>query len=290
MAKIGIENIKETRLVKIAEERTHESGDIHPLVRDMYVEKAYLQKPNNGLMSSFPKIEVEETSDGAVVIATIAPTRYLIGEAMRDVMKKGTATLDMVPQLSPDMANVSVVCPVKVDGGYALVAQIKGEKVLGGGAIHAGISAGNIDGKYVREDADPMIRALKKEILGELGIDASALEPSAFAYMVDERETGQVNFAAVAQGQNLSQILEAFGRITTPKMFDGKPEVEGLAIIPFGAQLGASGKLETLCYIPGKQGLTKHRQEREVRPYTQAWLNHLARPENQKKLLEKAGF
>ena len=313
MAKIGIENIAEIQLKVLKDERTYNSDSIHELVRKIYEEKGYDSAPKsrkeadelgvknfNGLMSSFVSIEVTPQEVGNLVIATIAPTRYLVGQAMRDVMKEAKEnniiyTPEVIVDLSPDMANVSLVAPVKINGEYFLLSQIKG-RALGSGQVHTGLVAGNINAKYLRYD-NPLVATLQNECSEEIGMDLSSLNPSSFVYMVDERETGQVNFAAVAQNVDLDKVLENYEKLTKPKLTEEKKlEVMGLATLPVKGLVltpledGSNGLKGVICYFPTKDGLEKKVEDRGVRPYTQATIDYLSKKENVKFLLEKAGI
>ena len=314
MAKIGIENIREVRLTVVPTERRFDSeGDlaVHPLVAAAYVEKGYNQKPKsaeearergekgfNGLMSSFSRIAVIPEGAGVLVDATIAPTRYLLGQALRDLEKEGKYLPDVVPQMSPDMANVSLVVPVCVDGENFLVAQIKG-KVLGSGEIHAGMVAGNVDARYLME-SDPLVATLQSECSEEVGMDLSKLDPTSALYLVDERETGQVNIAYLARGADHAAILHAYDMSVKTKLPAGQAlEVMGLAQLPVAGlalvplEGGRNGLKGITCFFPAGDpslGLVTTVEDRGVRPYTTATLEYLSKPKNVRFLLEKAGF
>ncbi len=311
MAKIIVKNIETLMLNVLPMERTPTSkGDlaIHPFVAAKYREKGYDTKPTspteadargeksfNGLMSSLPAIRVYPSEGNTVIVADIAPTRYLIGEALRDLAKSGIYTSEDIKEMSPNMVGVSLVVPVKIKSQYFLLSQIKG-KALGSGQIHAALVAGNIDAEYLQYE-NPLTIALQKESSEELGMDLSSLDPTSIVYIVDEKETGQINFAYVAKNANAINILTAYERNVTPKILKGEElEVMALAKLPVaGIALvhlsdGSSGLKDVLCYHPTAQGLTKVVEDRGVRPYTQATIDYLSKPENVKFLLEKAGF
>jgi len=312
MAKITIENIARINLSVVPEERKFgTSGElaVNPLVRMMYIDKGYDDKPKskeernarglrggwNGLMSSFPKIEANYENGENVVNATIAPTRYLVGQAMRDLMDTAGSvfTQKEIQEMSPDMAGVSLVVPVKLEGEYFLMSQIKGD-ALGSGQISAGLVAGRIDAKYLNH-SDPLAATLHNECSEEVGMDLSCLDPTSVIYMVDERETGQVNFAYVARNADAESILHAYEASVKGKIPAGKKlEVSGLANLPVSGialtALEGNTVRDITCFIPTEHGLEREVQDRQVRPYTQAVLDYLYKPENLKFLLEKAGF
>ncbi len=309
MAKIGIQNISDVKLNAIPVERTVDSeGDLAfaPEIKEMYTKKGYDVAPKsrqeadargirdfNGLMSSFTRIFVYRSGGQTIVAADIAPTRYLLGQAMRDyVAAHPDLSAEDVQRTSPDMANVSLVCPVKKEGKYFLLSQIKG-KALGSGEIHAGIVAGNVKGKHVLQEGNPLIRSLQDECSEELGMDLSHLDSTSFVYMVDERETGQINFASVVRQADANKIFEAYEANTKRKLPKDQLEVmalamlpiAGFALIPLEKGVGLEG---ILCYHPTVEGLKEVRETRRVRPYTQATLDYLR--ENAGFLLNKAGF
>jgi hypothetical protein len=311
MVKIGIENIGNIKLEVLSEERTFDGElPLHSAVRQKYEDKEYHNKPKsseeasekgeshfNGLMSSFTCLSVSNSGGEVVVFGDIAPTRYLIGQAMRDyVAEIEQPSSDYIRELSPDMANVSLIAPVRHKGGYFILSQIKG-KALGSGQIHAGIVAGNIDAKYLSYE-DPMTATLKNECSEEIGLDLNSLDSTSFCFMVDERITGQINFASIANGIDMSQVLGSYEIITKNKLMDGgKLEVKALASLPVAGlalvplEDGSNGIKDIECYFPVlNKGLESRIEDRNVRPYTEAVLNYLHKPENVKFLLEKAGF
>lgn len=312
MAKIGIENIQEIKLNVLPFERRFDSqGDLvmPPLVAEMYLKQKYDEKPKskeeakakgeksfNGLMSSFPRLCVYPQEGKNFVVADIAPTCYLVGQAMRDfVSANPSLSPEEIKKLSPDMANVSLVVPVKIAGNYFLMSQIKG-KALGSGEIHAALVAGNVDAQYLSE-ADPLTATLRGECSEEVGMDLTSLDPTSVVYMVDERETGQVNFAYVARNSDAQMILGAYEASVREKLPKGERlEVMALAELPVGGialvplESGSPGLKNITCFFPTEKGLEEKVEGRGVRPYTQAALDYLSKPENVKFLLEKAGF
>ncbi|MBI4147884.1 hypothetical protein HY490_01200 [Candidatus Woesearchaeota archaeon] len=311
MATIGIESIREIRLNVVPAERRFDSCDdlaVHEHVRDAYQSKKYDGEPKskdeadaqgkksfNGLMSSFSRICTYPSDQGTVVIADIAPTRYLISQAMRDVVKASPGlSKEEIQDMSPDMANVSLVTPVKSNNQYFLLSQIKG-KALGSGEIHAALVAGNIDAGYLKSK-NPLAAALREECSEELGMDLSTLDHTSAVYMVDERETGQVNFAFVARNADADRIFDAYEASTKAKLAQKESlEVMALSLLPVaGIALvpleGAGRGVNVRCYVPSEKGLLWVTETRGLRPYTQATLEYLTDQKNVRFLLEKAGF
>jgi len=315
MAKIGIENIHEIRLTSLTDERTSDHASIAPEVTAMYAEKgsdaaprtedealAIGQKNYNALKSSFTEIKVVQEGGNTIVEATIAPTRYLVGAAMRNIVEAHgleNITEADIQRMSPDMANVSLLVPVKHEGQWYMLAQIKGSieagDVLGSGAIHTGLIAGNVEGEYVlQQDGNPLLRSLYKETWEEMGIDFNQLDTTSFVYLVDERETGQVNFAAVARNADMDQILSAYEADCKTKLAEGrKLEAAGLALVPVeGAHLVPFKGQQILegitVYKPRESGLEIVTEDRKVRPYTEGTVAYLNDKRNVASLLEKA--
>lgn len=330
MANIGIENIREVQLTVDRDERTFDSETIHPLVREMYLRKGFDRHPKdkaerdtfntsirqgnlslkdalkdadkkplfkgwNGLMSSCSSIQTEYTDQGNVVKVTIAPTRYLLREAMEAVWMTGSYSPEQTAAMSPDMVGTSLVVPVKVEGQYYILSQIKGD-ALGSGQIHTGLVAGGVDAKLL-SGRDPLLASLRQETLEEMGINLNDLDHGSFVYMVDERETGQVNFAALAKNADYQFILQRYEADTKRRIAAGeKLEVSALANLPvYGIALvplenGKLGIRNIQCFFPTEHGLERKIDDREIRPYTQATIDYLSKAENVRFMLEKAGF
>lgn len=174
MARIKIANIADVCVSRIPYERTYDDPTIDNRVRKMYIKKGYGKRPKtpeeakaigqtnyNGLSSSFPSIRTYG-SNRIVVAVDIMPTRYLIGQAMRDLVKEEQLSLEDILAMSPNMAGVSIIVPVKYKNEYCIIAQVKG-KALGSGQVHGAAAAGNVSGKYVMEKGNPLIRSLKDE-------------------------------------------------------------------------------------------------------------------------------
>ncbi len=111
MSKVLFENISEIKLNVIPFERTPDSKgslSIDERVAKVYIQKRYNLVPKteeeadarglktfNGLMSSFPDIKSYSDGNSNIIVGDIAPTRYLIGQAMRDIMKEETLSLNL---------------------------------------------------------------------------------------------------------------------------------------------------------------------------------------------------
>jgi hypothetical protein len=311
MARILVPNISDLKVSVIPIERTVDSiGDlaIDERVSKMYNEKHYDlvpksseeaelrgQKNFNGLMSSFPRISVYHSDGSNIVSCDIAPTRYLMGEAMRDCIKQTPYSLNEINAMSPNMANVSVIAPFKKDGKYYLLSQIKG-KALGSGQIHTGLVAGNVDAKYLYAN-NPLVEALRNECSEELGMDLSYLNSSSFVFLVDERETGQVNFASVASHVDFDAIMSSYESLTRRKLAQNQAlEVMALSTLPIAGlamtrlENGPGKEMQVTCYKPGSDGLVEVVENRGLRPYTYATIEFLSDSRNARFLLEKAGI
>ena len=311
MAKISIENIEDISLNVIPHERSFDSVEgfvLDKRVREMYEKKQYDLQPKskkeaeergikhfNGLVSSATNIHVYPANGKNFVTLDLAPTRYLIGQAMRDCVAESSYSQEEILKMSPDMTGVSLIVPIKIDGKYFLLSQIKG-KALGSGQVHTGLVAGNVDAKYLNEP-NPLVATLKHECSEELGLDLSYMNSTSFIFLVDERETGQINFASVARNPDVDKILGSYEAMTINKLRqDESLEVMALTRLPIaGIALmplkdGSSGVKDIKCYKPSRDGLIESLEDRNVRPYTAATIDYLSKKENVRFLLDKAGF
>lgn len=310
MAKIEIKNIDRILLNVLPFERRFDSqGDlaVNSLIREVYERKGYHSAPKspeeaaargiknfNGLMTSSVRISCYCSGSETIVAADLAPARYLLGQAMRDYVKENPSlSEEEIRKLSPDLTNVSLIAPVKFRDQYFLLSQIKG-KALGSGEIHAGLVAGNIDAGYLSE-SDPLTATLQGECSEELGMDLSYLDTTSFIFLMDERETGQINFASVAKTTDINKVLNAYDCNTRTKLPKEQLEVMALSMLPIGGIAlvpleKGQGVQDLVCFHPSLDGLKEVKETRGVRPYTQATLDYLAQSENTKFLLEKAGF
>jgi hypothetical protein len=312
MASILIENIDELKHTVLPFERRYDSqGDLalDEKVSEMYQRKQYHLLPKtseeakargakgfNGLMSSAVELHSYVQDGQTIVAVTLAPTRYMIGQAFRDCVKEGRYAPSEIPTASTDMANVSLIAPVKMDGKYYLLSQIKG-KALGSGELHTGLVAGNIDAKYLSYP-NPLIATLQNECSEELGLDLSFIDSTSFIFLVDERETGQINFASVARNADISQILSSYEAMTKRKLQNNEAlevmalanlPIAGLALIPL--EDNAPGVKGIKCYKPTNQGLVETIEDRKVRPYTAATVDYLTKSnKNVDFILNKAGY
>jgi hypothetical protein len=224
----------------------------------------------------------------------------LLGRALQDVLKEAEKkgceySYEEIGFMSPMIANVSLIVPVKINGEYFLVSQIKG-KAVGSGQVLGALVAGGVDCKDLKYK-DPLVKALNNECFEEIGLDLSCLNSSSFVYMVDERELGSVNFSAIAERADLTKILGSYEKITKEKLSVGeelevmalsKFRISGFTLVPL--EDGSQWLKDVICYFPTKKGLVKKTENRAVRPYTQATLDYISKPENVRFLLEKAGF
>jgi hypothetical protein len=312
MANILVENIDEIKHVVLPFERRFDSqGDLalDNKVSEMYQKKQYHLMPKtdeearargaknfNGLMTSAVELHSYIQDGQTIVSVTLAPTRYMVGQAFRDCVKEGHYASDEIQTASPDMANVSLIVPIKMNGSYYLLSQIKG-KALGSGELHTGLVAGNVDAKYLSAP-NPFIATLQNECSEELGLNLSYMDSTSFIYLVNERETGQINFASVARNADVNKILQAYESMTKQKLQKNEDlEVMALANLPIaGLALtpleGGSPEVKgVICYKPSKDGLVTIVEDRKVRPYTAATVDYMKKSDqNQRFLLNKAGY
>jgi|GEM_PF-3828998 len=325
MKRVLVGNISEVNLNIIPFERLYNAGGdffIDERVSRMYKRKGYDAAPKteaeadergvknfNGLMSSFTRpFGKYPTDSGTIVTADIAPTRYLIGQAWRDLKKEGEVGEDELQGISPRMANVSILVPIRYKGRFHLVSQIKG-KALGSGEILASPSAGNVDATYLWKclqpqkytDADvpkdPLTAALKGEISEEVGMDLRDLDSTSFTLAIDDG-AGGINMCSIARNADLTGILHSYEGMTRRKLAGGEKlevaalsllKVGGIALVPIEG--GRRAANEVVCFYPTSDGLTEKVEDiRTVRPYTEAIFEYLEDMDSFRFFMEKAGL
>ena len=311
MAKIIVSDIYDLHYLVLPYERdenaTRELG-LDPRLVKIYKKNGYNLEPQtqedanklgknhfNGLQSSISHLSLSEIDNKKIVAVHLAPIRYLYSQAMKDFTNENPdATEETINEVSPALANVSLLVPVKVNGKYYLLGQIKG-KAVGSGQIQAALVAGGVNADDLRE-GNPFVNALRHEVSEEVGLDLSYLNSSSFIYVVDEREIGNLNFAAIARGQKLESILTAYESLTKNELEMGNNlevmalsqlDMAGLSLLPVEGKSQLEG---VLSYIPSKDGLTPRIETRVVRPYTEAVVNWLKGTGHISSLLKKAGF
>ncbi len=198
--------------------------------------------------------------------------------------------------MSPNMANVSLITPVKYKGEYFFVSQIKG-KALGSGEIHVAPIAGNVDAKYIFQDyKDPLTLTLKNECSEEIGLDLSYLNSTSFVCGLDDGAAG-INFVSVSQNVKLDSILESYSALSKQKLIKNEElelkalsllKISGLTLIPL--ENNRKEILNAICFYPSENGLIQKIENKTVRPYAEAISEYISKPENVTFLLEKAGF
>lgn len=264
---------------------------VNKLLAETYTDQGYDKVPKtkeeakggsfNGEMASFTSIQI--CPDG-VIEAEIMSTRYLFRDATIDIAKKYG---DYVArEVGIRMAHVSFIAVDIFEGQPVIIAQLKGDAV-GKGQIHAGLVAGAITKKHLAT-TDPLHEALKERLREEMGLDINLLpQPPKSRLMVGEEENGFVNIVAVGH-MGFEEIKKSY-----LKSIEGKPlekrQVSGLALIPIhnassikeGAQVFYPDEKGGGYWKPCKKGL---------RPYTNAILDFLEKPENQEWLIEQAGL
>jgi hypothetical protein len=311
MAKVTISNISDIKLNVIDTERTQISqGDLamhSKLVLD-YLKNQYNLKPKNkgeatargeqnfnGLSTSFPRISVYQNQNGEnIVSADIAPTRFLFKQSAINLNQNENLTLEQRMEISPQLANVSLIVPVKVKGEYFLMGQVKGN-AIGSGQIQGPLVAGGIDYKALHTE-NPLITSLQQECLEEVGMDLSYLNSTSFLFMTEESEVGSVNFSSIAQGVQLDNILSSYEASVKNKLTKEELEVQALAKLPMqGISLiplekGNFGMNDIEIYTPTQTGLNLARENRKIRPLTQAVADFMSEEKNKNLILERAGF
>ena len=297
------DNISDIKLNRIGIERKYDStGDlaVDSLVRDMYIKKKYCLVPKsaeearakglkffNGMISSVPRLNIYSDRNRTTVCADVAPARYMLGQAMRDVVDEGRFDYETIQKMSPRLLNVSLLVPVKRNNKYYLLSQIKGH-TFGSGEIIAALVAGNVDAKYL-SDTNPLKLALSKECMEEIGANLNDIDHTPFSYLLDETKTGHINFASVSRGVDLDKFLDIYESQTKAKLFkDKKREVTGLSLLPIGGSDRSSGYVD--CFFPTESGLAEKKEHRDFCLYTRLLVDYLSKQKNAKSLLKTAGF
>jgi hypothetical protein len=294
MAKIipleGLEDL----IVEVREDEK-EYGEFHPEIARTYVENGYDKAPKskeernergltggwNGLNTCFEEFEVKGVNGKMTLQTKLAKTRYLVGQAMRDYVSniegnsERTLNEKEIQELSPNLANVSLVAPYRDGDKVYVIAQIKGGDTLGGGQVHACLVAGGVASKYLDSSKyeNPLIAALEGECSEEINLPLENLNPSSFKFVVDEREIGNLNIGAIAQNVKLDEILEHYETYTKRKIRYGTDlEVAGLACIPINLEDGGLDYENVIAYIPSEEGLNKieNYEIQGKRPFTKA--------------------
>ncbi|MBI4147882.1 hypothetical protein HY490_01190 [Candidatus Woesearchaeota archaeon] len=299
--------VDDVKLSVIPFERTYDSdGDlaIHPHVRDEYARRRYDAEPKtaddaakcgttvfNGLDTSCPRLSVYHGSQ-VVVSADIAPTRYLIGRSARDVIADHLGLSDFYYKaLTPRMAHVSVIVPVKENRTYFLLGQVKG-KTLGSGELHAALAAGGVQASHLKQ-RNPLAAALSNECAEEVGVRTRLdYVPS---LMVDDYRVATVNFAGVSN-LKLDDVLASFERLARKALSQKQElEVQALALIPmrFANTTIRNDRVimsDVVCFTPSGTGLKESRETKVLRPYSVSMLEYLTQKDSFHMILEKAGL
>ena len=249
----NVEEISSVGVSLLPFEREHDddsSFGFHFKVGQMYREKGYHLRPTteqearergekhwNGVAISAVHIDRKDSE----IAITTAPMRYLIRQAYVDVLKNWPATKRspiLFSNMTPRVLGLSLLLPTKVKDQYGIIAQVKGFAV-NEGKIHAAAVAGGLEPKsFYRPDPAfsvfPLRRGLKTEALEEIGMSSDFFSNVKFRYQVNQPETGFVSIAAVPKKlTNLPEILDGFNDYASSLDPYKKPEVAGLAFLPF---------------------------------------------------------
>lgn len=108
-AKVVVARLKSLTINPMTEEKTPD--ELHPLVRDMYLQKGYHNNPRNGPRAAFGNIHFHYIPDeGHEIEADLRPARYGHEEAMRDLMKgeRPIPWEELVPEMEAIMADATI--------------------------------------------------------------------------------------------------------------------------------------------------------------------------------------
>jgi len=202
-------------IVKWKNERMYTSPEIHPRVQEIYFDRYRNvsteppsegeKRPFNALKTCFTDIIMRRGNNGIECLAAMAPMRYLLGKAYRDFVDEGDFSQAEYEKWSLNAANTSLIqFVVDEDNKYYLVARIKAKDFLGKGEVHTSVCAFNIDASYLK-NYNPLVTALNDNLTKKTGIDYSKvkMKPAGF---INEKRTGQINCAYVAEPQPLKVV------------------------------------------------------------------------------------
>ena len=317
MARI-ITLINNLQLIRIPQERDERSiGELalDTRVVDRYVEAGYAQQPKskeeakergvkgwNGLNTSLVNYHIYSLPGQNIVVATLAPTRYLFRQAMEDLVQQGGLTEEDILKMSPNLTGSSLLVVGKQNQSPVLISQVKGN-ALGSGEVHAALAAGGMPGHYVTNTQtypDPITAGLTKEAVEEIGtsFDSHKIAPH---FLVGEEETGQSNFANLLFGVlDLTDVLHTYENSVKKYLSidnnKNKLEVAGISILPLDRPLftiknGERILADVVSYTPSEKGtLERTIQDRRMRPYTQAVLDYLTQEPHLESMLRTIGF
>lgn len=311
MASVEVSNIGTFNCNDICIERTHESiGDLafHPELIKIYFEKKYNEIPLskqeadaagkqgwNGLSSSIANMHVYFDGNRNHVTADIFPTRYFYGKAMTELVKRDNLNFRQRKQISPDMANVSMLAIVQSGKDYFLLTQVRGKSTLSE-KLHGALFAGGIDGEDLLKKI-PLEYTLRKECEEELGIKTANYinEKNRARYpslVIEEREYGLVNLAFIEK-VDLKTVLDMYSEYIKNKDVNNL-ETIGLALVPLQNNTNKgiiSGTLPDISsYMATTNGVVLVQQDRPIINYCQAVLKFSLSDQNRHYLLERAGF
>lgn len=309
MAKVTITDLQKLIIIALDQERTCETLGIlalHKLVSETYSRKYALfpktlreaeaqgrPQDYDGLKSSCADIQFYTDGGGKTASVHLMPTRYFVGQAYRDVLQEGKFSETEARFMSPRMANVSAIAPVKFGGRYYFVSQTMGKGTTDPGQVISTLAAGQVDGNQVQKAAkdnthNPFLAALEKECSEEVGLDFQTLDilpvPHAF---VEEIESAKINAAYVARGASLDTILKSYAAKRNFK------EVQAIALVPAETSTLRHVNAQELANIPyfslTDSGIQESRRNVVLRPYTLALLEHISDERQCNTVLELAG-
>lgn len=322
MAYIEYDNLKSlivkpiNNLSVIRDHKYSGKNALHPVVAKRYAER-YDSEPKtkeeatklgvkgfNGLNTSYIDfcIAKSEINKGELTLSMM-PTYFHTMSAFKDLEGTGNYSDKELMEMTPKMANVSLLTIVKDGGKYFALTQIKGTAVdirAGPGQFQGALAAGGVKTKYMRNE-NPLISNLKMECSEEIGLDLSTLGPTSIAYGINEFGLGNYNFQFVPQCADLANLINTYSvnvqkKVVSEKTPIEKLEVSGLGLIPLegGISIGNDLTLQNIrCYIPNPNGtLDELILTKPARPLLWAQISAgvYVNPSKAKYLLEKAGF
>lgn len=255
----------------------------------------------NGLQTLCQELTIDNSgTEGAAVKISLVPSRYLIGESYRALVRNGAITSDELIGVAPQYLNISAIAIVKNEhGDYGLLAQIKG-KALGEAELHPALIAGGVEAKYLSE-SDPLKAALLAQAKEETGLSKMQLAATSPFALVRESALGFVNFVSCAVNPDFNSILHIFEDAMAKRLSSGADystlEAKGVALLPVAGLMfvplegGRAGFSNAKCFVLNPAGKIESRFEpRLVRPMFGPIADLLSNESYLRRVLEVSGW
>lgn len=292
MAKVLYDNIIEMSVKIIQEERKYDSKDLPEILVKKYLEKGYEKCPTtyegakevgdinyNGLKVSLLS---SEYSSGKLDMI-LQPTRFLIGQAMRDLYKESPELMEKVTPLN--IVNVSVLTPVMYNNECVLIGHVRANST-GIGQIQIPLAGGGVEADSLGS-INCLWDSLKREVEEEIGLDAAIFKLYPEHLFIEEKEVGNCNICSITEGLKIETILEKWLDLIKGKE-ERDIEAPALAVIPLQNIERVYEDVEILYPNENFDGVISKREKRVFRPLSKAILDWIIKDEKNKEKLIKA--